>query len=416
MQKIAENNKRHFVLPLFLFGLVIACFAGQNSPQTNAAIAEFEPALAVRAPACITCHAKISPTCITDFGFGDPYFFGKPGGGAKFGPFDGHMYGDFYGSEPNKTGWLTAEISKKIIVPQAGFDFDLKAAGSKLNKTNYQQALESTSLAQYLQALENQKPKPASVIEKKKIFIGAPDADRIEMHFGIARGAGDDFKYIKNDSSSPDIAGIGLNAGKEYYTNTQEIICDGDLFVRGTLFLNRATVSTKNGCRIYATGPIFVQNGVAYKNLGGPADTTNLQLVSAQAILLGVGDKSCDASSTESPLSRRLVSGYAVSTFMTRASAGKSISPQEFGKSIYAQGKLIAALEDAGCHDDSIGFTRLLLNAPQIHSRYKGAFKGLVIAEVVLFRLSKGNFEFDPVFKTVPVLPRLKDSDYLQVQ
>jgi hypothetical protein len=104
-------------------------------------------------------------------------------------------------------------------------------------------------------------------------------------------------------------------------------------------------------------------------------DRTNLQLVSAEAILLGVGDKSCDAASTESPLSRRLASGYAVSTFMSRASAGKSISLQEFGKSIYAKGILIAALEDAGCHDDNIGFTRLLLNAPQIHSCYKGNLK-----------------------------------------
>jgi hypothetical protein len=416
MQKISELRNRHCFLLLFLFGLIIACFAGQKDSPTNAAIAEFEPAIAVRASTCIACHAKINPSCITDFGFGDPYFFGKPGGGAKFGTFDGHIYGDFYGGEPNKTGWLTAEIGGKIIVPKAGFDFDLKAAGSKLDKSNYQEALQAASLAQYLQALENRKTKPASVIEKKKIFIGAPDADTIEARFGIARGAGEQFKYIKNDRSSPDISGIGLNPGKEYYTNAQEIVCDGDLFVRGTLFLNRATVATRNGCRIYATGPIFVQNAVAYRNLGGPADNTNLQLVSAQAILLGVGDKSCDATSTESPLSRRLVSGYAVSTFMTRASAGKSISPQELGKSVYAQGKLIAALEDAGCHNDSIGFTRLLLNAPRIHSRYKGAFKGLAIAEIALFRLGKSNFEFDPVFKTVPVLPRLKDSDYLQIQ
>jgi hypothetical protein len=416
MGKISVLTKRHFILPLFLFGLMIVCFAGPNNPSINTAITEFEPALAVRASACITCHAKIHPSYITDFGFGDSYFFGNPSGGAKFGSFDGHIYGDFYGGEPNKTGWLTAEIGKRIIVPQAGFNFDLKAAGSKLDKSNYQEALQSTSLAQYLQALENRKTKPASVIEKKRIFIGAPDAETIETRFGMAHGTAEPFKYIKNDSSSPGFSGIGLNSRKEFYTNTQEILCDGDLLVRGTLFLNHATFATKNGCRIYATGPIFVQNGVAYKNLGGQADNTNLQLVSAQAILLGVGDKSCDATSTESPLSRRLVSGYAVSTFMTRTSTGKSISPQELGKSIYAQGKLIVALEDAGCHDDTIGFTRLLLNAPQIHSRYKGAFKGLVIAEFALFRLSKGNFEFDPVFKAVPVLPRLKDSDYLQIQ
>jgi hypothetical protein len=47
IKKISELSKRHFVVPVFLFGLIIACFAGQNDPPKNAAIAEFEPALAV---------------------------------------------------------------------------------------------------------------------------------------------------------------------------------------------------------------------------------------------------------------------------------------------------------------------------------------------------------------------------------
>ncbi|MGD0101369.1 MAG: hypothetical protein ABSC60_13565, partial [Acidobacteriota bacterium] len=83
---------------------------------------------------------------------------------------------------------------------------------------------------------------------------------------------------------------------------------------------------------------------------------------------------------------------------------------------IYDQGKRIPSLEDASCHDDTISFSRLLLNAPQVHSRYKGPFRGLVIAEVALFRLSKSTFEFDPVFKRVPILPVLRDSDYLQLK
>jgi hypothetical protein len=180
--------------------------------------------------------------------------------------------------------------------------------------------------------------------------------------------------------------------------------------------LDRVTIATQRGCRIYSTGPVFVQNAIAYRSLNASEDKTNLQLVSAEAILLGAGDKSCDVTAKDSPLSRRLTSGYAISSFITRDADSRSISPQTFGQSIYAQGKQIAALQDAGCSDDSIGFSRLLLNAPQVHSRYKGKFRGLVIAEVALFRLGKGSFEFDPVFKQVPVLPLLKDSDYLQIQ
>jgi hypothetical protein len=179
--------------------------------------------------------------------------------------------------------------------------------------------------------------------------------------------------------------------------------------------LNQGIIATDSGCRIYATGPIFVQKGITYKDLNH-SGRANLQLVSAEAILLGAGDKSCDPKDTESPLSRRLVSGYAISTFITRGSERKSISPKALGQSIYDKAKLIAALEDSSCHDDTISFTRLLLNAPLVHSRYKGNFKGLVIAEAALFRLSKSSFEFDPVFKNVPTLPVLKDSDYLQVQ
>jgi len=417
IQRFPKFDVRYLLLlPLFLSGPMLSAFSQQNRPVVNTAIAEFEPALAVRASACITCHAKIGSGIITDFGYGDKYFFGNHGAGVSLGSFNGSMYGDFYGSEPNKTAWLTAEIAGTIVVPQAGFDFDLAAAGAKLSKDNYQKALQATSLAKYLQALESQKTKPATVIEKKQVFIGAPNAATIAARFNIAPGSDVKFKYIKNENASPNIDGVELDSGKEFYTNTREVVCDGDLFIRGILFLNRVTVATKSGCRIYATGPIFLQNGITYKNLGSSDDRTNLQLVSSAAVLVGLGDKSCDPTSKDSPLSRRLVSGYAVSTFVTRDANSKSIPPKAFGQNIYDQGKNIALLEDASCKDDTVGFSRLLVDAPQVHSRYTGKFTGLVIAEVVLFRLGKGNFEFDPVFKKVPVLPLLKDSDYLLVQ
>jgi hypothetical protein len=426
IQKLLHLKHRSNGLLFFPAALLLLCFVvyGRDPSSVipegeqrsvNPVIAEFEPALAIRASACITCHARIQPSIITDFGFGDRYFFGNPAGGGKFGTFDGHVYGDFYGSEPNKTGWLTAEIGKKIVVPEASFDFDLVAAGAKL-ASQYKQPLQAATLAQYLRELEKQKKTPATVIEKQTVFIGAPTAAALEARFNIVPGSDEKLRYFKTDSTSPGIKGIGLSSSKDFYTNTTEVVCDGDLLVRGTLYLNQATISTKTGCRIYCTGPVFMQGGITYKNRNTSLDQTNLQLVSAQAILLGVGDKSCDSTYKDSPLSRRLVSGYAVSTFMTREASRSSTAPQTWGKGIYTQGKLIPDLEDAGCRNDTISFSRLLLNAPQVHSRYRGDFKGLVIAEFALFRLGKSNFEFDPVFKKVPVLPRLKDSDYLLVK
>ena len=333
-----RGNNRHPSFLICLLGLTVLSFVGlKNGPASadtsgqaaakrtsvNAAIAEFEPALAVRTSACITCHTKIRPAYITDFGYGDSYFFGKPGGGSRFGPFDGSIYGDFYGSEPDKTGWLTAEMGNLVIVPKAGLDFDLSAAGAKLSEA-YRKPLQAKTLAEYLRALEAQKPNPATIVEKSQVFIGAPTAATLEARFRISPDAAVKLKFIKNDAASPEITGIEPGLGGSFFTNTGEVVCDGDLLVRGTLFLNRATIATGGGCRMYATGPVFVQNAITYRNLGGAPDKANLQLVSAEAILLGVGDKSCDASAKDSPLSRRLVSGYAVSSYFTRDASRRS--------------------------------------------------------------------------------------------
>jgi hypothetical protein len=411
------------IFPLLLsIGIASACFLvlsehplAQEAPKLNPAIAEFEPALAVRTPTCIGCHAKIRSNIITDFGYGDRYFFGNKAAGGKFGTFEGHIYGDFLGGEPNKTGWITAEISKNVIVPKAEFDFDIASAGSKL-PGEYKQALQSRTLAQYLRELEKQKQNPAAVIEKQIVYIGAADAATLETRFNIAAGSDERIKYVKTESKSPALSGIEPGSGAKFFTNTGEVVCDGDLLVRGTLFLKQPIIATSTGCRIYATGPVFLQGAITYKNRGSSADKTNLQLVSAKAIMLGAGDKSCDSTYKDSPLSRRLISGLAVSTYWTREAVRMSLTPPKWGEAVYAEGKQIPDLEDAGCREDNLSFSRLLLNAPQVHSRYKGDFKGLIIAELVLFRLGKSNFEFDPVFKSVPVLPRLKDTDYLVVK
>jgi hypothetical protein len=409
------------LMPLLVWGKDPAPASTTNHGKRarGTAITELSPALAVRAAACITCHAKIRSGFITDFGYGNSYFWGSPGGKAPMGPFNGSIYGDFFGVEPNKTAWMTAEISGPIIVPRADFRFDLRSsAGAPLaGQPSYQQALQASSLAAYLKAVESQKTKPSPIVEKKRVFIGAPTAKTLETRFHIAPGTETLIKFIKNNAkTSPDVKGIAVSSNGKYYTNVAEIVCDGDLFIRGTLFLNHATIATQNGCRIYATGPIFLQNAVAYKQMGGSLDRTNLQLVSTQAILMGTGEKNCSPSDKENPLARRLIAGIASDTFFTREAQENLMQPKAFGQIIYNQSKSMDSLEDASCHDATIPFSRLLLNAPQVHSRYKGKFSGIVIAEVILFPPGKSDFVFDPVFQEVPILPVLEDSDYLLVE
>jgi hypothetical protein len=367
----------------------------------------------------VTCHAKINAAFITDFGYGDDYFFGQSGIGSRLGPFSGHIYGDFYGGEPNKTAWLTASMDREVVVPRAGFDFDLHStAVSDLgDQAAYQNALRAESLAGYLQEVENQKANPSRVVEKENIFIGAPDAATLETRFNISPDSDVALKFIKNDdNASPEIAGIAPDSENTYYTNTGEVVCDGDLFIRGILFLDRPKILTNSGCRIYATGPIIMQKALILEELGGAPDLANLQLVSSEAILLGIGEKNCAESMYSDPLSTRFQGAYALNSFITREGHRTSIEPRAAARKIYDQVKLIPAIDDASCHDDSIGYSRILLNAPQVHSRYRGTFKGLVITEFALFRLGQSSFDFDPVFGKVPILPVLEDSDYLLVE
>jgi len=388
----------------------------QIKPDINAAIIEYEPAVAVRASGCLTCHAEISSNYITDFGYGSPYFFANPASKNKVGIFNGHIYGDFTAG-PGKTGWLTANFQKEIIVPAAPINFNIEeAAGNTLSdKSSYKEALKADSLAKYLRALEIKKNKPAQVIEKKKVFIGAPDREILEARFKITPGDNAGFKYIINDpNTSPEIKGIGLSKNRKYYTNTGEIICNGDLYIDGILFLDRPEIVTETGCRIYATESVFLQGEVTYKSLDKKTDKSNLQIVSAEAIFLGIGREKCDTTKAD-PLSLRLLKTPALPSIFTRTTFSNNITPQEFRQNLYDKTALVP-LEDSSCHDETISFSRLLLNAPVINSRYSGKFKGIVIAEYALFWQGKTNFEFDPIFKEVAVLPVLKDSDYLRIE
>lgn len=389
----------------------------QGKKGTNRAILEYEPAAAVRASGCITCHAEFSSTYITDFGYDSPWFFANPESKNKVGIYNGHIYGDFI-AEPGKTGWLTADFKKHVIVPEAPVEFDLESASrdSLTDKAFYREALKASSLGEYIRALESKKSNPAPVIEKKRVFIGAPDTATLEAGFEIDPNDKVGLKYRKDDpETSPEMKGIEPGNDGNYYTNTGEIVCDGDLFVRGILFLNQPAIDTERGCRIYAAGPVYLQGEITFKDRGYSGGKGNLQLVSTEAIFLGVGTQKCHTAEKIDPMALRLLKTPARPSIFTRAAFRQNIPPHEFTQHLYDTAAL-APLEDSSCHDETIAFSRLLLNAPVINSRYSGKFKGLVIAEYALFWQGKTDFEFDPVFKEVPVLPILRDSDYLWIE
>lgn len=55
-----------------------------------------------------------------------------------------------------------------------------------------------------------------------------------------------------------------------------------------------------------------------------------------------------------------------------------------------------------------VDYERLMVNAPVIHGRYLGTFKGSIIADFALMRLGRLHFQFDPVFQGKVPFPRLQ--------
>lgn len=372
---------------------------------------DLEPALAIRGMGCIQCHANIKSNIITDFGFGNDYFFG-----VKNDP-NWWRSGGVYGDHDNKFGTMTIPADKTVIVPQAALPANVATATG------------TATLAKYIEKMFSQSTvastRQVAVSEKKKVYIGAPTATDIELATRLTPA--ERSKYYKNASDS--VALAGLKDQGTFFEATGRLDCDGDLVIRGPLVLEDLTVSTVSGCRMYVIGSVFIYGAINYTSGGN----SNLQISSTKSISMGLGavknssGQYCDtkdvyAVSPASYGSTSLVGRY--STFWTVPGnfVRQNPVPKNFGDSVLAEAKIIESkrgtLYDATCRPEgrAVSYEHLLLNAPVIHSRYKGDFKGTVIAEFSIMSLDVFKFEFDPVFKSVPVWPFLDSKLYLNVE
>ena len=368
---------------------------------------DFKPALAIRGSGCVACHANVQSPFVTDLGFGNNWFaatnspVSHQNSATKLSFKSGNMYGD------HADNWSTAKIAGPIVVP-------------KTNAVNVGGATNMT-LAQYFTDVESKKAAPASIKELNTVYIGAPTVAQLEARFSVTSSMNS--KYLPNEASSTALSGLSYQSAG-YFKNTGTVACDGDVFLRGTVFLDKPVIKTKNGCRIHATGPIFLQENPTYENLGSliSANNTNLQLVSARAIILGVGLTHCETgtqwyatnTSYPNPLSTRLrdiwTSNSHVSRTATDARAEGTLLLAEAGK--------LSGYKDASCYAGgrSVNLERILLNAPMVQSRLTGNVSGVVIAEAALFALNQFAYKFDDVFSRVPVLPLLQETDFLVVK
>ena len=376
-----------------------------------------EPSMAVRGIGCVACHLNTTSKVIADFGAGSDYFFGKnaPDGSQFSAPHS------FY-SDHGANGLQTASMTE-ILIPNIQLPFSPGSVPLSMSTAQKQ----ATTLADYVTAVRGN----ATVTVKNNIFIGAPSAVTLASRTGIGSAP---FVFLKNQDSSPGLSGL---ENKGSYFQASLLTCDGDLTINGSLFLKDLTLKTNDGCRIYATGAIFVNGEITYSQLtAGPTNNANLQLVSSTWINLGVGITHCEldpnypiavpnswyrtwpreaidpVTNAQSPLYHRTL----IYPAPTRSGTLNGATMRTV-----VQG--ITGFQDASCRTPTAGafprevhYERLLLNAPRIDSRYTGQFTGVIIAEAILMSLSNFTFTYDSVFNRVPVLPLLKPSDFLIVQ
>ncbi|MBK9321769.1 MAG: hypothetical protein IPM97_02230 [Bdellovibrionaceae bacterium] len=374
-----------------------------------------EPALAVRAPACMNCHSSVASRFITDFGFGNTYFFGKSGNPFSSAPID--FYAD------HGKSWSTANFESDVILPKANIGLDL----ASLAGSNYAGVENSaTTVGDYIRAIEAKKAKPAKVVEKDSVYIGTPTDTLLNTRTGGTAGAA--FKYVKNDTGvSPALSGL-VDQGA--YLEASNLICDGDLLISKTLYLKDLVLKTAVGCRIYSTQSIFVQGPISYEKLDANAtDNGNLQLVSTRWVNLGVGDTHCETSTNTGWYSQNTTTmkmkptEHRILTYAGPTRANQTVAASSaYNQSLLTELRKIPSFQDASCRKVSSGkprdvhFERLLINAPRVDSRYSGKFTGVIVSEVPLMSLSVFSFSYDTVFNRVPVLPLLKAEDFLVIK
>ncbi len=385
-----------------------------KSADTNEIIRSLQPSLAVRGIGCISCHAQVASTVISDFGYGSSYFMGQQRASGSWNS------GTPYGDHGNSMSQMKMSADQKMIVPKVAVTSEVSNATG------------STTLAAYVsmqfaqsQAVSTQQ---VEVKEVDSVYIGAPTDDALIAAFKLLPN--ERFKFMKHKGGVANLSGL-IDEGT-YFSTSGTLVCEGDLVVRGPLYLNHLKLQTVEGCRLYVIGSVFIYGGIEYANTDA---TRNLQISSSRAIALGLGSEKkagahCDTSSrwAKNTSDPSYSSASSLTTFFTdiwttsNSYLRSGVDPLANGRNILDEARLIEAktgpLYDASCASEGreIAFERILLNAPLVFSRYSAGVRGTIIAEYALMSIGSFKFEYDPVFNGVNVLPYLDRASILDVK
>lgn len=386
----------------------VAFQAIPEDPLANKeALRSLEPALAVRAVGCVQCHANLSANLVTDFGYGDQYYFGRNIGGSVV------ENGSPYGDHGFNFHTIKMAADKKVFVPNAILPKEV-ADHTKLERL-------SDYIKSRFAASSFEETKAVEVKEISRVYIAAPTEAELQSAFALGNARS---KFISSNGTP--LSGMKDNA--TYFSNYSTVRCDGDLILKGPVFFKDLQVETQRGCRIHVIGSVFSYGGI---NMVGTSALRNVQFTATRSINMGLGTVVKSDNTFCNPDSKHAKGGYGTDSLENRYVTMWTVpsqnlrgvsDPKAFGESVVAEARTIEAgigskLQDADCLGDrAVAFERILLNAPVVMSRYNGNIKGTIVAEWALMSLGAFKFEFDSVFTQVDVLPRLEQASFLTIQ
>lgn len=232
--------------------------------------------------------------------------------------------------------------------------------------------------------------------------------------------------YVTNCQTNP--TGVGSTDPLNPYANPlacstapippRQVHCYGDVIVQGPLLLVDATILTDDeGCRIYATGTVFIQGSIkAVKSIAATSAEAPLQIASSRAVIVGFSQQSLgtlNGARTNSGVGL-IDQNFANGTdnpFLTRhndnagsASAALNMIARD------AQVVSLKLLDSSNAY--AVGAHKMdhvALSGPYVFSNYSGMLTGAVIADVALF--PQLNFTADRDLKGVAPFPLLKNAN-----
>jgi hypothetical protein len=255
----------------------------------------------------------------------------------------------------------------------------------------------------------------------------------------------------KGDKIYTNLTALYDKDGNAVDAATSQLVCEGDLIIRGTVYLKNLYLKTgPGGCRMYVTDSVFIEGPITSNQPGGKH---NLQISSARGIFMGFNlfrlgvSQTADLSDTTTsddiknglgPQVRYdnhedAALGCANFKRIARVLDGEWFpGPADHNKPLFDAiavdarkvGRIMkdstdpsyidnlppgTSLEACGSRQRLVlPYSGLLLNGPVIQSSYLGQFKGVIVGEVAAAPISHFNFVYDPMFADVKkILPRL---------